>query len=164
MKKIIGVIGASSCSKEEEKIAQEVGEEIAKTGGILICGGLGGVMEAACRGAKKYQGLTIGILPGTNKNEANNYVDVPILTGLSEARNIIIIRTSEVVIAVGGEYGTLSEIAFALKLKVPVIGINTYRLFKEDKEQNKIIRAKEAKDAVQKALQLIKCKRNDFIA
>lgn len=156
MKKIIGVIGASSCSVEEEKIAEEVGEEIAKTGSILICGGLGGVMEAACRGAKKYQGLTIGVLPGTNKNEANNYVDMPILTGFAEARNIIIVRTSEVVIAIGGEYGTLSEIAFALKLEVPVIGINTWRLFKEDKEQNKIIRVNVAKDAVQKALQLIK--------
>lgn len=156
MKRIIGVIGASVCSLDEEKIAEKVGEEIAKGRNILICGGMGGVMEAACRGAKKFEGITIGILPGTSKYEVNKYVDIPVVTGLSEARNIIIARTSDALIAIGGEYGTLSEIAFALKLKVPVVGINTWRLFKEDKELDKIIRAKDAKDAISKALQLIR--------
>ncbi len=145
---IIGVIGASKADKSDEIIAYEVGKEIAHNNCILLCGGMGGVMLSACKGAKSLDGLTIGILPGTTSSEANEYVDVPVVTGLGHARNIIIVRSSKVLIAVGGEFGTLSEIAFALKLNTPVIGINTWNV------SESIIRADTAKEAVSKALKL----------
>ena len=128
MSTIIGVIGTSEASSEEYQTAEEVGREIARRKGILVCGGLGGVMEASCRGAKSEGGLTIGIIPGSSKKEANPYVDIPIVTGISEARNIIVVRSSNDIIAIGGGFGTLSEIAFALKLEIPVIGINTWEV------------------------------------
>jgi hypothetical protein len=128
MSTIIGVIGTSEASTEEYQTAEEVGREIARRKGILVCGGLGGVMEASCRGAKSEGGLTIGIIPGSSKKEANPYVDIPIVTGISEARNIIIVRSSNAIIAIGGSFGTLSEIAFALKLEIPVVGINTWEV------------------------------------
>lgn len=121
----ISVIGDSSCSKEIYKIAEDTGKLIAEKGWVVITGGLGGVMEAASKGAKEAGGLTVGILPGFSKDEANKYVDIPITTGLSHARNIIIARTADALIAVSGGYGTLSEIAIALKLGKPVIGIKT---------------------------------------
>jgi len=128
MNTIIGVIGTSEASTEEYQTAEEVGREIARRKGILVCGGLGGVMEASCRGAKSEGGLTIGIIPGSSKKEANPYVDIPIVTGISEARNIIVVRSSNAIIAIGGSFGTLSEIAFALKLEIPVVGINTWEV------------------------------------
>ncbi|KRT66271.1 MAG: hypothetical protein XU11_C0011G0060 [Candidatus Dadabacteria bacterium CSP1-2] len=128
MSTIIGVIGTSEASTEEYQTAEEVGREIARRKGILVCGGLGGVMEASCRGAKSEGGLTIGIIPGSSKKEANPYVDIPIVTGISEARNIIVVRSSNAIIAIGGSFGTLSEIAFALKLEIPVVGINTWEV------------------------------------
>lgn len=128
MNTIIGVIGTSEASTEEYQTAEEVGREIARRNGILVCGGLGGVMEASCRGAKSEGGLTIGIIPGSSKKEANPYVDIPIVTGISEARNIIVVRSSNAIIAIGGSFGTLSEIAFALKLEIPVVGINTWEV------------------------------------
>ncbi|RKX71024.1 TIGR00725 family protein, partial [candidate division WOR-3 bacterium] len=94
--------------------------------GILICGGMGGVMEAACKGAREAGGLTIGILPGNSIESANPYVDIPIATGFGEARNVIITRTAQALIAIDGKYGTLSEIAFAIIFRKPVIGINTW--------------------------------------
>ncbi|MFQ5788382.1 MAG: TIGR00725 family protein, partial [Thermodesulfobacteriota bacterium] len=112
--------------KEEFKAAEEVGKEIAKRKGVVVCGGEGGVMEATCKGAKSENGLTIGIIPGYRKSEANQYVDIPIVTGMSHARNIIVVRSSDAIIALGGSYGTLSEIAFALKLGIPIIGIKTW--------------------------------------
>ena len=149
-KPYIGIIGASKTSPAIDKIAWQVGNEIAKRGGILVCGGLGGVMEAACQGAKKAQGLTIGILPGFDRNEANPYVDIVITTGLLEARNLIIVRTSDVLIAIGKGYGTLSEIAFALKMEKPVIGIDTWNL------DLPIISANNGQAAVNKAFELLK--------
>ncbi|MGH7802698.1 MAG: TIGR00725 family protein [Thermodesulfobacteriota bacterium] len=128
MSTLIGVIGTSEASNEEYKTAKEVGREIARRKGILVSGGLGGVMEASCRGAKSEGGLTIGIIPGSSKKEANPYVDIPIVTGIAEARNIIVVRSSNAIIAIGGSFGTLSEIAFALKLEIPVIGINTWEV------------------------------------
>ncbi|GBD96304.1 MAG TPA: TIGR00725 family protein [Nitrospirae bacterium] len=123
---IIAVIGAGSCDKEIYGIAEEVGRLIARKGDILVTGGLGGVMEAASKGAKEAGGITVGILPGFSKEEANNYLTVPIITGLSHARNIIIARSADALIAVSGGYGTLSEIAVALKLGKPVAGIKTW--------------------------------------
>ena len=128
MKTVIGVIGPAEASETESRTAEEVGREIAKRNGVLVCGGLGGVMEAACRGAKSEGGLTVGIVPGFSIYDANPYVDIPIVTGISHARNVIVVRSSSAVIAIGGSYGTLSEIAFALKLNIPTIGIKTWEV------------------------------------
>ena len=123
---IISVIGAGSCSNEMYAIAEEVGKLIALNGAVLVTGGLGGVMEAASKGAREAGGITVGILPGFSRDEANSYVDIPITTGLSHARNVIVARSADAVIAISGEYGTLSEIAIALKLGKPVIGLKTW--------------------------------------
>ena len=106
--------------------ADEVGRLLAEGGAAIVCGGLGGVMEAACRGAKGAGGTTIGILPGTDRLAANAFVDVPIPTGLGEARNAMVVRAADALIAVGGGYGTLSEIALALKADKRVVGIDTW--------------------------------------
>ncbi len=127
-KRIIGVIGSGRADASLTGIAEEVGRLIATREALLVCGGLGGVMEGAARGAKAAGGTTIGILPQATKEMANQYIDVPVATGFGEGRNIIIIRTSDALIAIGGEYGTLSELAFALKMGKPVIGINTWEL------------------------------------
>jgi len=153
---LIGVIGESSPSLEGKKLAFEVGVEIAKARAILICGGLGGVMEEVCKGAKSNGGITIGVLPGTDKTSANPYVDIPIVTGLGEARNIIIVRSSQAVIAVEGSYGTLSEIAFCLKLNVPLIGLRTWKLERQNHEIPPLIYVQTAKEAVSKAIKMIK--------
>ncbi len=127
MKKIIAVIGGSVCKTEEiKKIAFDTGKEIALRGYLLICGGMGGVMEEACHGAKSVGGTTIGVLPGKDRSEANPYIDIPIVTAMSHARNAIIVRTADCVIAIDGEYGTLSEIALAKILDKPVFGIQTW--------------------------------------
>lgn len=122
----IAVIGGSKCSAEISRLAEQVGEQIAKAGAVLVCGGLSGVMEASCRGAKKAGGLTIGILPGFSRKDANPYVDIPVVTGISYARNIIVVRSADAVIAVDGNYGTLSEIGHALSLGIPVIGLSSW--------------------------------------
>ena len=122
----IGVIGAGQCSSDIEKIAEDVGREIAKHRAILVCGGLGGVMEASARGAKMEGGTTVGILPDASFKDANAFIDIPIVTGLSHARNVVVVRSSHVLIAIAGGYGTLSEIAIALKLKKPVVGVRTW--------------------------------------
>ena len=147
---IIGVIGASECGDDISSMAREVGREIARRGGILVCGGLGGVMEAACRGARDEGGLTIGILPGSHRKDANPYVTLPIVTGLGDARNVIIARTSDVLVAIGGKYGTLSEMAFAMKFGVPIVGLGTWDVFPE------ISMASHPSEAVEKAWSLIK--------
>ncbi|MFC1901275.1 TIGR00725 family protein, partial [Chloroflexota bacterium] len=127
---IIAVIGANDPSVEDAKLAEEVGKEIARRGAALVCGGMAGVMEAACRGASSEGGLTIGILPGENTLAANPYVQVPIATGIGYARNAAVVKSARAVIAVGGKYGTLSEIAYALQSNIPVIGLNTWEISK----------------------------------
>lgn len=122
----IGIIGAGKCDAELELLAEEVGTRIGQKEAVLICGGMGGVMTAACRGAKSAGGLTIGILPGDSRTQANPYIDIAIATGMGEARNLTIIRTADVLIAIGGSYGTLSEIGFALKMGKRVIGLKTW--------------------------------------
>jgi uncharacterized protein (TIGR00725 family) len=124
----IGVIGGATCSAEIYEIAREVGGEIARNGFSLVCGGLSGVMEAACRGAREAGGITIGILPTTNKRDANPYVDLVIPTGLGHARNVLVVHASDALVAVDGETGTLSEIAIALKVGKPIVGIKTWEL------------------------------------
>ena len=149
MKSIIGVIGQGGLNKEMNNLAEEVGREIAKNRCILICGGLGGVMEASCKGAKRDNVITIGLIPGNDKNEANKYVDIPIVTGMGEARNLIIVKSSDVLNAISGSYGTLSELSFALKFKKPVVGINTWDISEQ------IHKANNPKEAVELALGLI---------
>jgi uncharacterized protein (TIGR00725 family) len=146
--KIIGVIGAGRADEELLKIAEEVGRFLAKEGVIIITGGLGGVMEAVSRGAYLEGGITLGILPTLRKEDANPYVKIPIPTGLGEMRNSLIVRASDVLIAIGGEYGTLSEIALALKTGKKVVGIKTWNI-------NGIINAKSAQEAVKIALDSI---------
>jgi len=146
-KKIIAVIGAGSADKSILKIAEDVGKLLAGRNAILICGGLGGVMEAAAKGARSEGGTAVGILPQDHKNEANPYIDIPVATGFGEGRNVIIVRTADAIIAVGGEYGTLSEIAFGLKMGKPVIGIKTWDI-------KGIIRAENAEEAVNKVFDL----------
>jgi len=151
---IIAVIGAGRCSKEVAQVAESVGRELGRRGVTLVCGGLGGVMEAACRGARSQGGLTIGILPGFSRHEANPYVDIPVVTGLGEARNVIVVRTAQAVIAVDGQYGTLSEIAYALRLEIPVVGLNTWQLAKEGRPVSAIVEVATPAEAVDKALAL----------
>lgn len=124
----IGVMGAGSATPGSDKAAEEVGRLIAESGCILVCGGLGGVMEAAARGASGAGGTVVGILPGADARDANPYVDIPIATGMGHARNVINIHTSNAVIAIEGSYGTLSEIAIALKAGKPVVSLGSWAL------------------------------------
>jgi uncharacterized protein (TIGR00725 family) len=119
----ISVIGGSDCSAETLELAESVGEEIAKNGAALVCGGLGGVMESACKGAKKHGGMTIGLLPSMDKQDANEYVDISIPTGLGYARNFLVARAGDAVIAIGGSAGTLSEMAIAWFSDKPIIAM-----------------------------------------
>jgi uncharacterized protein (TIGR00725 family) len=117
----IAVVGAGICGGELMALAEEVGRLLARAGAVLICGGLGGVMEGAARGAAAEDGLTIGFLPGTDARHANPFIRVPLATGLGEGRNLLVARTADAVVAIGGEWGTLSEVAFARKVGVPVV-------------------------------------------
>ncbi len=147
---IIAVIGAGECTPEVARLAEEVGRRLAEKGAILICGGLGGVMEAACRGANSAGGTTVGVLSGTNPGDANPYVDIPIVTGMGQARNVIVVASAQAAIAVGGGYGTLSEIGHARKLDIPVVGLETWSLKKEG--YTGIVEAKSPAEAVEKAV------------
>jgi uncharacterized protein (TIGR00725 family) len=149
------VIGpGDGVSAEELEAAEEVGRLLAEGGAILVCGGLGGVMEAACRGARSAGGLTLGILPGRDRREANRYVEVAVATGLGEARNALVVRSADAVVAVGGAYGTLSEIALALKGGTPVVGLGTWELARGGVADTGVIRADSAAEAARTALDL----------
>jgi uncharacterized protein (TIGR00725 family) len=161
---IIAVIGDSSCSSEEAKLAETIGELLAQRGATIVCGGLTGVMEAVCRGAKSKGGATVGILPGQDASTANPWVDIPVVTGIGEARNVVVVKSAQAVIAIGGSYGTLSEIAYALKSKIPVVGLNTWSLSRNGQEDNSIIRVQSAAEAVDKAISLAKKRKNHEIA
>jgi uncharacterized protein (TIGR00725 family) len=161
---IISVIGDSSCSPEEATVAEAVGKLLAKKGVTLLCGGLGGVMEAACRGAKSAGGVTVGILPGQDPSTANPWVDIPVVTGMGEARNVAVAKSAQAVIAIGGKYGTLSEIAYALKNGIPVIGLNTWSLSRGGQEDDSIVRVQTANEAVEKAVSLANRRENKEIA
>ena len=124
--KYVGVIGAGDCSDSLHNLARDVGFRIGEKGWTLVCGGLGGVMEGAARGCTEAGGITIGILPGLKKDDANPFIQIPIPTGLGEGRNLIVVRASDILISIAGEYGTLSEIALALKMNKSVIGIETW--------------------------------------
>ena len=124
----MAVVGPGEASAEEAAAAEAVGRELARRGALLVCGGLGGVMEAACRGAREAGGPTLGILPGADRRQANPYVDVAVPTGLGEARNALVVRAADALIAVGGAFGTLSEIALALKAGKPVLGLGSWEI------------------------------------
>jgi uncharacterized protein (TIGR00725 family) len=154
-KKLIAVIGGGQCSANEAKLAEEVGRELARRGAVLVCGGLGGVMEAACKGASSEGGLTIGILPGDNRQAANPHVQIPIVTGMGHARNVAVVKSAQAVIAIGGSYGTLSELGHALQRGIPVIGFNTWSLSRNGQQDSSIIPAQSPAEAVNKALEMV---------
>jgi uncharacterized protein (TIGR00725 family) len=124
----VAVIGPGDATGEQVRAAERVGELLAQRGAVVVTGGLGGVMAAACRGSREAGGLTVGLLPGSDRNAANEHVQVAIPTGLGELRNGLVVRAADAVIAVGGAYGTLSEIAFALRTNVPVVGLESWAI------------------------------------
>ncbi len=152
----IGVIGGSEVSPQVVALAEEVGCEIARRGAVLVCGGMAGVMEAACKGASDEGGLTIGILPGESRTMANPYVKIPIVTGIGYARNVAVVRTSQAVIAIDGSYGTLTELGFALQAGIPVIGLETWAISIDGKIDDNIVIVRSAREAVERAMALAK--------
>jgi uncharacterized protein (TIGR00725 family) len=149
----IAVVGAGDADDELASAAEQVGRGLAERGATVVCGGLGGVMAAACRGAKSAGGLTLGILPGRRRQDANRWVDVAIPTGMGETRNALVVLSADAVVAVGGEHGTLSEVALGLKLGRPVVGLRTWRLTRGDGSLDEsIVRADDPDGAVAAAL------------
>ena len=151
----VAVVGGSEYVEEDCRAAEEVGARIAAAGGLVLCGGRSGVMEAVCRGAKRSGGTTIGFLPGEERGAANDYVDIALTTGLGEMRNMLIVQASDVVIAVGGEFGTLSELAFALRIGRPVVGLGTWELSKKGEVADAIHVVDDPAAAVDKAIELV---------
>jgi uncharacterized protein (TIGR00725 family) len=150
--KYISVIGGSVCGAVEYALAEEVGALVAENGATLVCGGLSGVMEAAARGAKGAGGATIGILPGHDRASANSYLDHVLTTGLGHARNLVVVSSGDAVIAIGGGYGTLSEIGLAAKIGRPVVIVGGWRLH-SDAEAGRVRYATSAREAVALALE-----------
>jgi uncharacterized protein (TIGR00725 family) len=154
---MISVIGGEACGPEALVAAEAVGREIAKRGATLVCGGRGGVMEAACRGARRAGGHTIGILPGRGHEDSppNNYVDFPVFTGMGFARNVMVVLSGDAVVAIDGSYGTLSEIAYALIHDTPVVGIDTWDFnYRGFTGQERIVRITDPVEAVATAVRL----------
>jgi uncharacterized protein (TIGR00725 family) len=150
----VAVVGPSAGTPAELALGEAVGRLVGEAGAVLVCGGMGGVMEAAAGGCVAAGGKTLGILPTASRLEGNPYLTLAVATGMGEARNAIVVRTADVVIAVHGEFGTLSEIALALKIGKPVIGLGTWELRREGMPVEAIVRAGSAEDAVARALQL----------
>ena len=148
----IGVIGEGVCTARVTRQAEQVGAAIARAGAVLLCGGLGGVMQAASRGAAEAGGVVVGLLPGFRRRDANRWVTIPIVTGLDQARNVVLVRSCDAVIAIGGMYGTLSEIALALKLGIPVVGLRTWRLRQPEGRRVPIVVAATPEQAVARAV------------
>ncbi|MFZ5801041.1 MAG: TIGR00725 family protein [Candidatus Omnitrophota bacterium] len=146
--KIVGVIGSHACDKEVEKIALNLGKKLSNVANYLVCGGLCGVMQAACQGFKQGGGVTIGIIPSYNKKDANPYVDIVIPTGLGFARNVLVVKSADAVIALPGETGTLSEIAYCLQFGIPVISLKSWDI-------PGVIRVESVDEAVAKVKDLI---------
>lgn len=143
----VAVLGPSEATAEEVARAETVGKLLAERGAVVVCGGLGGVMEGVARGASLAGGTVLGILPGRHREEANEHVTIALTTGMGEMRNLLVVRAVDAVIAVGGAYGTLSEIAFALRTGVPVVGIDTWEL-------DDVIEAPDVEAAVDLAIEL----------
>ena len=148
-KKVVSVIGGHSCTKEVEQIAQELGKKLAKVADILVSGGLSGTMKAVCNGFKAAGGLTIGVLPGYDKNDANAFVDISIPTGMGLARNVLVVKSADVVVALPGEMGTLSEVAYCLQFGIPVISLNSWDI-------KGVIKVETVDEAIDKAREFLK--------
>ena len=146
----VAVCGPGSASQEEEGWAEEVGRRLAEAGAVVLCGGLGGVMDAAARGAARAGGTVVGILPGDDRLGASEHLTVALPTGMGEARNAIIARAADAVIAIGGEWGTLSEIALARKMGTPVVGLRSWNLGED------VAHARTPEDAVERAFGLVR--------
>lgn len=153
--KYIAVIGSGQCGDDICKTAYRVGKAIAESGAILICGGLGGVMDAAAEGAKSAGGMTVGILPDHNRIGASKFLDVAIPSGIGEMRNALVVRSADALVAVSGEYGTLAEIGFALKTGKPVVGLDTWQLATSAGKNTEIIVADDPEKAVELAIEAI---------
>jgi uncharacterized protein (TIGR00725 family) len=147
-KPVIAIVGAGKCSKKLRDKAAVVARHVVKGGGVVICGGMGGIMEGAARGAWEGGGISVGVLPTEDKNDANKFITIPLPTGFGEARNLIVIRAADAVVAFPGKYGTLSEMAFALKIGKPLISISAWKL------GDAIIEIDDAQQAAEKALEL----------
>lgn len=154
MKLNIGVLGPNTVSEEGYALGFEVGRHIAETGAALFCGGLGGMMRAAAEGARTAGGETVGILPGSDRSSANSFIDIAIPTGLGPARNALLVSSCDAVIAIHGAYGTLSEIAFALRLSIPVVGLNTWEVYRHGRPDPGIHPVDTAAEAVEMAVRL----------
>ncbi|UCC43887.1 MAG: TIGR00725 family protein [Candidatus Zixiibacteriota bacterium] len=142
-KPVIAVVGASKCSRKLREMAALVGKYVAENGGVIVCGGMGGIMEGASRGAREAGGTTIGILPTDNKEDANEYVEYVIPTGFGQARNVMVVRSADAVVAFPGKFGTLSEMALALQAKIPVVSVSAWKLGDEIKHVDDPLEAAE---------------------
>lgn len=151
----IAVCGPGVANEQEAAWAEEVGRRIAEAGAVLVCGGLGGVMDAAARGCAAAGGTSVGILPGEGREGASPHLTAALPTGLGEARNALVVRAADAVIAIAGEFGTLSEIALALKMDKPVIGLSTWQLAKEGQPVDAVIAAASPAEAVERALRAV---------
>jgi uncharacterized protein (TIGR00725 family) len=152
------VVGGSVAGPDACRAAEAVGRELARLGAVVVTGGLGGVMEAACRGAKSAGGTTLALVPGDDRAAANPHVDLAVATGMGEGRNVLVVRTADALVAVGGEFGTLSEIALALRLGKPVVGMATWGLNPPPGStvSDPIVRVDDPADAARTALELAK--------
>jgi uncharacterized protein (TIGR00725 family) len=148
-KKVVSVIGGHSCTDKVEQIAHNLGRKLAKVVDILICGGLSGTMKAVCSGFKTGNGITIGIIPSYNKNDANSFVDIVIPSGLGLARNVLVVKSADVVVALPGEAGTLSEIAYCIQFGIPVVSLNSWEI-------KGVIKVNSVEEAVSKVEELLK--------
>ncbi len=149
----IAVVGGSEPSVAAAQAAEAVGRGLAQHGAVIICGGRGGVMEAVCRGAQEAGGTTtVGLLPDEHRRDGNDHLDIALATGLGEIRNMLVARSADAVIAIEGEFGTLSEIGFALRIGKPVIGLNTWDLSTPVGDDDPIVRAATAEEAVERAI------------
>ena len=163
MRPYIAVIGAGECGPEEARLAYAVGRELARRQAVLVCGGLGGVMAAAARGASEGGGTVVGILPGLRREEGNPHLTVALATGLGEGRNLLVVRAGDAVIAIGGGYGTLSEIGLALRLGRPVVGLNTWEIMRRGERDPGIIPARNPEEAVELAWRYVGQPRNPHL-
>ena len=149
----IALVGPGrDAAKSDLAHAEDAGAAVAEAGAVLVCGGLGGVMEAACRGARSRGGLTVGLLPGSHRADANGWVVVALPTGLGEARNALIVRCADAIVAVGGGWGTLSEIALALRAGLPVVGVDTWQLARDGIAVDGVVGAADGRAAVEEAM------------
>jgi uncharacterized protein (TIGR00725 family) len=152
VKRIISVVGTSTASPEIYELARETGRLLAERGCIVVCGGGGGVMEGVCRGASEAGGISVGLLPNT-LSEANPYVSIPLVTGLGEVRNVAVVSAGQAVISIGGAYGTLSELGFAMRQGKRVVGLNTWRIEDENGKPAALVCVSTPLDAVTAALE-----------